>query len=174
MSAITKIPTNTNFLSPLGFKFNIKRTPGLNYFVQSASIPGISIGVATLGTPFVDLPFTGVKNTYDDLVVTFKVDEELRNYKELFDWMIAISFPDDFTQHQQIVNARPGSGDGIFSDATLTVLSSSKNPIVEVNFKNLFPYNLSELKFSSSETDVSYMEVDVTFKYQSFSFNYLI
>jgi hypothetical protein len=174
MSAITTTPTKSNFLSPLGFRFNIKRTPGLNYFVQSANIPGTSIGTAVVGTPFVNIPYTGVKNTFEDLVIAFKVDEELRNYKEIFDWMMAISFPDNFTQHAAIANANPGSGDGIYSDATLTILNSVKHPIVEVNFKNLFPYDLSELKFSTTETDINYIEVAASFKYQSFTLNYLI
>jgi len=173
MSAINNIPNNPNFLSPLGFKFSIKRCPGFNYFVQSASVPGTSIGVATVSTPFVDLPFTGVKNTYEDLRITFKVDEELRNYKEIFDWMTAISFPDNFDQYGSIANSKAGSGTGIYSDATLTILNSARNPIMDVYFKNLFPYALSELKFSTTDTDVNYIEVSADFKYQTFTMGYL-
>ena len=32
-------PKNKNFLSPVGFKFIIGRTPNVDYFCQSASIP---------------------------------------------------------------------------------------------------------------------------------------
>ena len=174
MSALDTTPANKNFLSPLGFKFSINRTPGVNYFVQQASIPGTSIGVANVTTPFVDLPFAGVRNTYNDLDITFRVDEELRNYREIFDWMVAISFPDDFVQHRAIAAAKPGTGRGVYSDAILTILNSARNPIIDVNFKNLFPYSLSDLKFDTTATDVNYIEVTASFKYQSFTLNYLI
>ena len=32
-------PKNKNFLSPVGFKFIMSRTPNVDYFCQSASIP---------------------------------------------------------------------------------------------------------------------------------------
>ena len=37
-------PKNKNFLSPVGFKFIIGRTPNVDYFCQAASIPEVSIG----------------------------------------------------------------------------------------------------------------------------------
>ena len=38
-------PKNKNFLSPVGFKFIIGRTPNVDYFCQSAQIPQVEIGV---------------------------------------------------------------------------------------------------------------------------------
>ena len=35
MAITTTEPTNKNFLSPLGFKFVIQKTPNVNYFVQN-------------------------------------------------------------------------------------------------------------------------------------------
>lgn len=172
MSAISKLPTNKNFLSPLGFAFNIYKTPGVNYFVQSASIPSLSLGTVEVGTPFGRMKFPGDKPDFADLNITFRVDEELRNYMELYNWLTKISRYDGFTGYSSIANAP--TGEGVFSDATLTILSSSKNPIAEVMYKNLYPTALSELAFDTRLTDVDYIDVVATFAYQSYSINYLI
>ena len=37
------VSQNINFLSPLGFRFTMTRTPNLNYFASQASIPAISM-----------------------------------------------------------------------------------------------------------------------------------
>ena len=44
MSILDTQPTNKNFLSPLGFRFTIKKAPNLNFFVQSVNIPTLSLG----------------------------------------------------------------------------------------------------------------------------------
>lgn len=174
MSAINKIPTNRNFLSPLGFAFEINKTPGVNYFVQSASIPSISTWTEHINTPFQALKYPGERVEYSDLSITFRVDEELRNYMELYTWMRDTTRSGGFEGYQSLVSAAAGTGNGVFSDGTLTILSSSKNPIAKVTFLNMYPNTLSELVFSTSMMDVDYMDVVATFTYQSYSIEYLI
>ena len=171
MTAITRTPTNKNFLSPLGFKFTIFKTPGVNYFVQAAAIPSLSLGRTETGTPFSRIKFPGDKLDYSDLNITFRVDEELRNYFELYSWMTQLGKPNDYSQYQTIANAN--RGEGIQSDATLIILSSAKNPIVEVNFKNLYPVSLSEVNFNTQMTDVDYIDVIATFAYETYTVNYI-
>ena len=172
MAAIDKIPNNRNFLSPLGFSFDIYKTPGVNYFVQSASIPGINTGRIEQSTPFNQVKYAGDRVEYSDLNITFRVDEELRNYMELYTWMKNSTRTNDFTGYSAISTA--SIGEGVYSDATMTILSSSRNPIARVNFKNIFPTSLSELVFDTRLTDVNYIDVIVTFTYQSYDIEYLI
>jgi hypothetical protein len=167
---ITNLPSNKNFLSPLGFRFSVKKTPGVNYFVQSASIPSISLGSADIQTPFVKLPFAGEKVTYGDFTITFRVDEELKNYLELHKWMIGLGKPKNFDQSKEIYGNKI-SGEGAYSDATLIILNSAKNPIAEVIFYNIFPSTLSELVFDSRQTQVNYIDCAATFAYESFTLN---
>jgi len=171
MSAIDKLPLNKNFLSPLGFKFSIYKTPKINYFVQAASIPSLSLGRIEQGTPFSKIKFPGDKLDWGDLTITFRVDEELRNYYELYNWMVQLGKPENFSQYQQIATA--AMGEGVVSDATLIVLSSSKNPIMEVKYSNLFPVSLSELNFNTQLNDVDYIDCIATFAYEKFSITYL-
>ena len=54
----------------------------------------------------------------------------------------------------------------MYSDAVLQILSNKNNPIVEVNFQNVFPTSLSALDFSQAATDVEYMVATAEFAYQ--------
>jgi len=171
MSALSNQPTNNNFLSPLGLRFTIKKTPLVNYFVQSANIPSVSIGRVDIPNPFIKFPLPGTQLQYNPLVLTFKVDEDLKNYMEIYNWLVAMGFPDDFEQYRQIASADVMSGEGVFSDCTLTVLSSAMNPNIEVIYIDAYPTALSDLSFDVREQDVNYIEATVTFSYRRFRIN---
>lgn len=168
MSALTTQVTDPSFLSPFGFKLQIKKTPGLNYFVQKVSVPSVSLGSVDVDTPFTKIPFPGTRITFGNLQVTFKVDENLQNYLEIFRWLEGIGFPDNFSQYAGIANQGASSGEGIFSDVTLLVLSSAMNPTHEITFVDCFPVDLSDLAFDSTAVDVEYLTATVTFANRRF------
>jgi hypothetical protein len=163
-------PTNKNFLSPLGFKFTIKKTPNVNYFVQAVNLPNVNLGETSFPTPFRRIPIAGDHIEYGDLAITFKVDENMNNYLELFNWIKAIGFPDNFDQHKAVdPKFVPSfSGDGIYSDATLTLLSSAMNPVNQIIFLDAFPIALTDFNFDSRNVDVEYVEATATFKFRTF------
>lgn len=178
MTALSSLPANKNFLSPLGFTFTIKKTPNVNYFVQSATLPSISLGQSDVQTPFVKLPIPGDHIDFGTFNISFRIDEDMRNYQELYDWIIALGFPDNFGQYNAIAPNRgkfggaitnPLSGAGIYSDASLMVLNSVRAPVIEFAFKDLYPITLSEITFDTKNTDVEYVEGTVTFAYRSFT-----
>jgi len=182
MTAISTLPSNKNFLSPLGFTFSIKKCPNVNFFVQSAAVPSIGLGQADVQTPFVKLPLPGDHIDFGTFSLAFRIDEDMKNYQEVYDWIIALGFPDNFDQHNAIATARgkfgglvtsPTSGDGIYSDASLIVLNSVRAPIIEFQFKDLYPIQISEIMFDTKSTDVDYVECSVTFAYRSFTLNRL-
>jgi hypothetical protein len=45
---------------------------------------------------------------------------------------------------------------GTFSDATLTVLTSKNNSILEVRFSDLYPISITGLNYDQQPTDVDY------------------
>ena len=91
-------PDNKNFLSPIGFQFSIQKLPHVNYFCQSANIPEITLSEVERMSPFIKLPTPGTQLTFGALSITFRVDEDLKNYKEMYNWMIGLGFPDNFEQ----------------------------------------------------------------------------
>ena len=166
MTAIDNTPSNKNFLSPLNFKFQIKKAPHVNFFIQKVNIPSISIETnPSPNNPFVKTPIPGEHISYSDLSISFKVDEDLTNYMELHNWIKALGKPQNFEQFKDIQNKPSYTGEGIYSDISVLVLSSTKMPNYEITYADAFPYNLSDLVFNTTDSDVNYIEASATFKY---------
>jgi hypothetical protein len=128
------------------------------------------MGEALQSTPFVDLYAPGDKIIYDLLTITFYVDEELNTWKEVHDWIRAMTFPENYQEYLQLGNLNKytrGSNTGKpqYSDGMLSLLSSANNPKVKFKFYDLFPVSLSSLEFDATQTDVQYFTADVSFKY---------
>ena len=163
-------PSNQNFLSPVGFKFIIGRTPNVDYFCQSASIPEVSIGARDIQTPVKDYTIPGDKMTYGDLQLKFLVNEDLDNYYEIYKWLKGLTNPKHqkgFREYLATVaeKGRPEEYDKTMSDARLLILNSNYNSISTVNFFNIFPTSLTTLEFDASATDINYFTANVNFKY---------
>jgi len=173
-------PSNLNYLSPLGFRFQIKRLPNVNYFTQSATLPAISLNPIETTTPFGLLPRPGDRITYDPFILRFRVDEDLKNYIEIQNWFVGIGHPDTLEQAKAFAETNPspfitgrqgGSSQiaNFMSDATLTVLTSHKNANMNIVFQDVFPTSLTELTFDVTQADVDYLEATVTFRYRKYS-----
>jgi hypothetical protein len=165
MTALDKSPTNHNFLSPLNFKFQIKRAPHINFFIQEINLPSISIQPKDVGNPFVKIPYPGDHIDYSILKVKFKVDEDLKNYLEMHSWLRGLGFPKSFEEYSTLSSQNQLEGKGLRSDISLVVLNSTKLPNYEIVFTEAFPTFLSELMFSTTEQSVNYMTASVEFRY---------
>ena len=168
-------PKSTNFLSPLGYKFTIKKMPTVNFFAQAVAIPSITVGELPLPTAFsTKLQFPGDLVTFGDLVVTFRVDEDMANYLEIFNWIKSITRIDGFESANGQATAwtneidSPMGEEKVFSDASLYVLNSAMNPNKEIQFIDVYPASLSDLPFTTQAADIDYIECTATFRYRSF------
>jgi len=165
MTAIDNTPENKNFLSPLNFKFQIKKAPHVNFFIQKVNIPGITMLSPSPSNPFVKTPYPGDHLVFGDLSIAFKVDEDLQNYLELHNWLRALGKPENFEQYKNIQDKPLMSGDGIYSDISVVVLSSTKMPNYEITYADAFPTSLSDLTFNTTDTNVNFITATATFKY---------
>ena len=169
--ALNDQPDNTQFLSPLGFNFMIKKLPNTNYFVQSVNVPSVQATDVVVPTPFTNIPTIGDRLNYSEFQLSFKVDEDMTNYIELYDWLLQLHFPEDFAQAKNIYQKQNNVdflADGPYSDATLTILNSAMNPNKEVIFEDCYPIALSDLQFSTTAASVDYIECQATFRYRMF------
>ena len=157
-----------NFLSPIDFRFSLKRSPKITYYVQSAVLPSLTAGFASVPTPFHSLHFSPDKLEYGEFTLTFRVDEDMSSYLEIYNWLIGMTFPDNFTQYENLTTRKQGDTSGIYSDATLSILNSAKKVNIEVEFHDLFPISLSEITMDVRSTDITYVEATASFKYKSF------
>ena len=162
---------NRNFLSPVGFKFSLKRAPGVAFFCNQANIPSMDLGIAEQPTYLRNIPTPSDKIQFGDLTLRFLVDEDLVNYMELQRWIRGLGFPESMDEFRKLEGEAvlPGNfgqaGDNIYSDGTLQILSSNLVPSFQVVFNDMFPYTLSTVMFDATDTDIEYFTADVSFKY---------
>jgi hypothetical protein len=173
MTVLTRTPSNPNFLQPNKFQLNFSRSPNLQFFAQSVSVPGISMSEALQVTPFVDLYSPGDKAIYDLLNVTFMVDETMSSWIEIHDWIRAMTFPKEFSEYRQLKNLAKYTSvknkqTPQYSDCAITVLSSANNPIVVFKYYDVFPTTLSTLILSSQQSPDEIVTADATFRYSYF------
>ena len=175
VSPFDKQIANRNYMSPLGFKLVLTKTPKVDFLCQSANIPSISMGTAIQPSYLKDIPVPGDKVLYDDLNVRFLVDEKMENYLAIHKWITGLGYPESIGQYRQLkkddkrTDRRVNdSADPLYfqySDATLQVLNSNYKPSVLINFKDAFPISLSTLDFDVTTRDYNYFTAEVTFKY---------
>ena len=162
---------NRNFLAPTGFKFSLKRSPGVAFFCNQANIPSLDLGIATQPSYLKDIDVPGDKIQFGDLTLRFLVDEDLVNYMEIQNWIRGLGYPEtlqefDKLEREAVLPSNYGRvGDNIYSDGTLQILSSNLVAKFNVNFKDMFPYSLSTITFDATDTDIEYFTADVSFKY---------
>ena len=171
MTALTRNPTNPNFLQGNKYQLNFSRLPNMQYFCQSVSVPGISLSETVITNPFVDLYSPGEKAIYDLINVTFMIDENLQSWLEIHDWIRAMTFPKEFDEYRKLgsMSRAVGTKTGAFpqfSDASLTILSSSNTPTHTFKFYNLFPTTLSTFIMSSQDSPDNILTADATFRYE--------
>lgn len=154
----------TNYLSPLEFIITVKRLPSVTFFMQRTSIPGVSVNPIEHPTPFKPTFEGGDRLTYDDLNLSFIIDEGMTNYLEIFNWIKGYSFPENFDQYKNLA----ASQNGLKSDISVKVLNSHKNPSILIDYRDCFPISLSEVTLDTTQTDVIYPEATVTFRYNYF------
>ena len=155
----------SQFLSGLDYKFNIKRLPHVNFFVQQFSLPTVGVDDIRQGTPFSPYFVPGDIINYGEFSLTFKVDEDMENYMEIYDWMVSMTAPRTFSEFGKINNEKV---DWV-SDASLIIMSSQKNPSILFNFTNCFPTSLGSVTFDTTQESVQYLETTVDFRFDTYS-----
>ena len=105
---------------------------------------------------------------FEPLTISFKVDEDFKNYLELYNWLTGIGFPDNFDQYKSIADNSQVSGEGIYSDLSLSVLTSAKNGNILVTFMEAFPTYLSSIRFTTTMSDVAHVSASCRFSFKKF------
>ena len=184
----TRQPAKMDYASPVQFRFKIAKLPQVEFFIQTVNLPGISMGTASVPTPLYDYPAPGDEISFRSLDISFLVDENLNNYKELHDWISGLGFG---KSHQDFADLQatsedmfPGSSKGslvagveipaplseggIYSDATLTILNSKNIAKTEVRFQNVFPTTIGSLSYDVQASDIDYLKATASFDYLNY------
>jgi len=153
---------NRNYLAPIGFQLDLDIFPSVDFMCQRANLPGIAMPVTDVPTRFRTYPIVpGGGVTYDDLTVTFLVDEDLENYISIHNWIIdngngyEMETTEDYPR---------------YSNARLLILTSNFNVNHIIDYENVFPYNLTPVNFDAGDTGSEYFTASVSFKFTRYTF----
>lgn len=182
MTALTRNPNNVDLLQSTKFRITFNRLPGMTYFCQQANLPGVSLTEIPKSTPFVELYVPGEKLIYDTLNITFLVDEDLRAWTQIHDWMRGITFPLDFEEYlnlqkensisplgQRFIN-NTGLAGGQYTEAIMTIFTNKNNANFRVKFVDLFPISLSTIIFNTSDSADNVVTADATFRFTYYNY----
>lgn len=153
-----------NYFTPLEFRVTISKLPNVEFFTQQTSIPNISTSPIMVPTRFNKTFRTGDEVEFSNLDLTFIVDEQMENYREIFNWIISSSFPES---HEQF------SSESLHSDISVLILNSKKNANINITYKNCFPISLSDIQLNTTDSDLVYPQVTATFQYDTFDIEML-
>lgn len=160
---MSDINTNLNTLTPNKYRLVFDRIPHCNLFAQKATLPGLSISAIPFNTRFNPVPVPGNKVTYESFSVSFIVDEDLTNWRELFNWIKRCSVYDaasDLANH---------ADETVYSDATLMFLTNNSTSNKQVRFQSCFPTNLTSIDVDTTSSE-STMVATATFVFVTMVF----
>lgn len=152
----TNITDNKNSLHAGNFRITIDTSEYANiqFFATGINIPSMTV-------PAVEASFRNNKAfipgdtiQYGEMTISFIVDAEMTNYKEIYDWLMSHS-----------------TGAPKYRDITVSVLSNKNTTNRIFSFKDCFPISLGDIEFTSSKTDVEYVMCSANFAYNRFSMN---
>lgn len=146
--------TNFDLFSPNKFKVVIEKFPATNFFAQTILIPGFSIGAIPHPTnTWADISQPGDKILFEDLVVSFLLDEDLVTQKELMDWTYGIV--------RGLVEPR-------FSDISIIALTNNSTKNKTYKFFNCYPYSTGSFSVDTKVPEDQPITLDVIFKYSHY------
>ena len=163
VSPLSVQPDSTNPLQPTSFRFSLNKTPEAVYFCQSANLPGLTKAAVTQSNVFSDIKQPGDRIEFDELTITFIVNEDLGNWIELKNWITSLAPYDSVSEEN---TGRKVIDD--VEDASLLIMHSNLNERIRVSFRGAFATSLSGIDFTSSVSDMETITATVTFAYTDY------
>tara|TARA_B000000477_G_scaffold47589_2_gene40201 strand:+ start:6478 stop:6942 length:465 start_codon:yes stop_codon:yes gene_type:complete len=151
-----------NFLNPSSFVLTLdsQSYSGAEFTIQTMILPDVSVEGAPVNFKQINVGRAGDKINFGSFEISYLIDEDLLNYKEIFDWM---------KSNVETKHSTTTSSDH-YRDMTLTVMNSANNVTKQIKFVDAYPTSLSSLPFDITTTDVEYLTAVATFQYSYYEF----
>jgi len=148
-----------NFLNPSSFVLTLdsQTYSGAEFTVQTMMLPDVTAEGAPLLFQQVNIATVADKIAFGAFEISYLIDEDLLNYKEIFDWIKS----NVETNHTATNHVR---------DLTLTIMNSANNVTKQIKFVDAYPTTISSLPFDITTTDVEYLTAAVSFNYSYYQF----
>lgn len=146
-----EIPVSYDGLTNTSFRVIFEKANSSVFFLQSFNLPSVRIREVKTNTPLVDMNEIGEKIDYTPFEMSFMVDADLRNYRQVYNWM----------KRMTVRGSKVGETD--------TVLLSI-NGKESIRFYGCWPMELSDLEFVTNPDGIVYMKCTLIVNYDYFLF----
>ena len=153
----TAHPTKFRLVFPfLNFLEDKEKGEDLILFCSEVQLPGITLDTIIIETPFYDQKEASNKISFDDVIVTYTIDEKFDNYKLLLNWLLYLKHPERFEVRNQKVTA------------SLFTYTNNENPGTEFILHNIFPISIEPVNFDTKIEDIEDILNTVSFAIEYF------
>ena len=160
---------NFNKFNSQSFSLTMEKCPAVSDMVQSISVPGLTMGEVNSDTPFSTRKEPGDKIIYSVMSITVLLDEELKAWKEVFDWINGLGFPESYQQYRKFAaSAKMLTTTESFSDAILSLYNNQQKAFARLHFNDLFPIALGDIPLATVESSDDFPVVTMDFQYRSY------
>jgi hypothetical protein len=162
---------NKNYLQPTGFRVIIDREnyPNLEFFAQSVDHPDVSITAPNVPYSRIgSISLPGDALEYSQLNVTFILDEDIKSYLELYNWLEDMVNTDFVSQEAR--SNRSTSSVPTQADISVSILTSHNNQNKRILYKGCNPTSLSGLQMTAVASSVEYLTFNASFAFTGFEF----
>ena len=174
VKALSRQPTVIDYAQNSQYRVILPNFPISEYFCTEMNVPGVTMTQVDRPSSLTNIPMVGDQLAYENFTMTFIVDEELKNFQEIYDWMVNMGFPYKHSQYKSKERADgmdQRKGDRVlYDDLLITILSSKNNPVVRCKLFEAFPISLSGLTYTQTNPDVEYLTASVEFAYMYYEF----
>ena len=129
--------------------------------IQSFEFPGVTVPAVEQPSYLKKIDVHGSLIEYDDLSITFAINETLSNYREIYNWLIKTGTPQKLEEFQ--------TPDDL-NYCTLMLTSNNKNTIIKVRFDKIFPTALSSFTMDTT-SEHNIVTATATFKFNTMTFD---
>ena len=150
--------TNSNFLTPTRFIFVID-TPELmniSYNCQTVSIPSVTAESIPAGYRQMKAFQSPSSITFAPFEARFIIDETLKNYEIVFDWMKSLALEQKRERDYK-------------ADVTLLVYNNNNKCNIRFRMVSCFPTSLTPVEFDVTKEGTEYLFADISFSIDYYS-----
>lgn len=147
----------------------INEIPTVDYFCTQIVLPTVSVDAIQRGTPLTKHQVHGDTLIFTPLSIEFTIDEDMRNYEELFNWICRYSTPAKSEQYIEGLTGPTRPHAFQYSDGSAILMTNKDNPNVFFEFESMFPTDLGTIDFNLKVDKPTVATCTATFNYTKFT-----
>jgi hypothetical protein len=157
-------PSDINYLSATGFRLSVDKLPELTFFCTQATLPNLSLSSIKMNTSLSPVNLSGDTIDIGMVNLTFIIDEKMENYKAVTRWITGLGFNKSHNQYMKFIRENGNEvSRGEQSDGVLEFLGSNNVAVATAKLINLTPVEIGDITMTSTDADVTYLSVNVSF-----------